>query len=243
MTFLLAFRRLRGQLSLNSNFCMQTGLRRVSGGFTLVELLVVVLIMSILLSVGATVIKGAGGKGVSTALAGTEAIFDEARSVAVGRATRARVLIDVDDPTDEAYYLKRVVGAYEEVDDEGKPTDSWKLSGRAYTLPDKVYFSQVYSTPDDSEVRLTGNGGNYDGDYAYFEFNAEGICTTGMQGGANYEAPRFVIGSGARPKGRAPRATGEGRRDFGGFVVWRNGSTSIFRDPSQFLGDSNPSEF
>ncbi len=45
-----------------------------------------------------------------------------------------------------------------------------------------------------------------------------------------------MIGSGARsvtsPTDR-PKVTNAGKRDFGGFVVWRNGSTSLFRSPDQ----------
>jgi hypothetical protein len=64
---------------------------------------------------------------------------------------------------------------------------------------------------------------DYAGDYLYYEFNEEGICTT--------PGASFVIGAGARPVGQAPRVTGSAKRDFGGFVVWRNGRTSTFRGP------------
>ena len=53
------------------------------------ELLVVILIITVLLTIGAAGFRNAGGKGVSTALPSTEAIFDEARSVAVGKGTRS----------------------------------------------------------------------------------------------------------------------------------------------------------
>ncbi|BCX49206.1 fimbrial protein [Haloferula helveola] len=217
-------------------------------GFTLVELLVVILIISILLTIGSVALRGSGGKGVSTAIAATEALFDEARSVAVGKGTNTRILIDIDDATSESY-LRRIAIAYEELDDDGKPTGDWKLSSRAYTLPDKVFFSRTFSRPDHDgaggsleEMNLTGAGGFYDGKYLYYEFNSEGICTTGLSG-SNYTGPSFVIGSGARAMGQDPKTTSEGRRDFAGFVIWRNGSTSVFRDPTQIIGNSDPQTF
>lgn len=225
---------------------MQRPINRGTRGFTLVELLVVILIISILLTLGATALKGAGGKGTSSALAGTEALFDEARSVAIGRGTRTRVLVDVDDPDQEDYYLRRVVVAYEEVDDDGEGTGSWKLASRALQLPAKTFFSQKYSRGGSGNLEsfeLTGNGGMYNGNYVYYEFNSEGICTSGLNGD-NYEAPRFVIGAGVRGIGQErPRATGEGRRDFAGFVIWRNGATSVFRDANQIIGGDEPKEF
>jgi hypothetical protein len=66
------------------------------------------------------------------------------------------------------------------------------------------------------------------GSYYYYEFNAEGICTT--------PGASFVVGAGARPVNKPedkPRVTSSAARDFGGFVVWRNGSTSMFRSPDQ----------
>jgi len=118
-------------------------------GFTLVELLVVILIMTVLLTIGAAGFRNAGGKGVSTALPSTEAIFDEARSVAVGKGTKSRVLIDVDNPDSEGNFLRRMVVVYEETDDDGEPiADSWKLAGRAYIFPPKTYFSREFSKKD-----------------------------------------------------------------------------------------------
>ncbi len=68
------------------------------------------------------------------------------------------------------------------------------------------------------------------GDYYSYEFNAEGICAT--------PGASFVLGSGARGLSgsaltSAPKVTASAKRDFGGFVVWRNGSTSVFRNPAQ----------
>lgn len=207
-----------------------------SSGFSLVELLVVILIISLLLTLGAGVMKSiSGGNNMTSAIATSEAIFDEARAIAVGKGTKAQVLVDINDPQNEDTYLRRLVVAYEELDDKGEPSGQWTVASRGLTLPDKVYFSQKYSKTDPEgagdelkETTLSVGKQLYDGKYLYYEFNSEGICTTASKGGA-----AFVIASGVRPLGQAPRVSADGKRDFGGFLVWRNGRTSLFRDPAQ----------
>jgi hypothetical protein len=192
------------------------------------------LIISLLLTLGAVGLRGIGGKGVTTAVTTTEAVFDEARAIAVGKGTRARVLVDINDIQNLDNYKRRILVAYEELDEQGEPIkDKWVLASRAVTLPERTYFSQTFSKPD----HKTGGGGvleemNLDvkqeifkGKYLYYEFNSEGICS---KPGAS-----FVIGTGVRPDGQEPRVTGEGKRDFAGFVVWRNGRTSLFRGPDE----------
>jgi len=201
-------------------------------GFSLVELLVVILIISLLLTLGAVGLRGIGGKGVTTAVTTTEAVFDEARSIAVGKGTKSRVLIDVNDIRDLTTYKRRLLVAYQELDDNGEPTQNWVLSSRPTLLPDRTFFSQTFSRRDHQggagaleEMTLAVNKIAFDGRYLFYEFNSEGICST--------PGASFVVGSGVRPEGEEPRATGEGKRDFAGFVVWRNGRTSLFRGPDE----------
>lgn len=205
---------------------------RKSRGFSLVELLIVILIVSLLLTLGAVGLRGMGGKGVTAAVATTEALFDEARSIAVGKGTRARVLVDVNNPQDSGTYKRRLLIAYQELDAQGEPTQNWALAGRATVLPDRVYFSQNFSRRDHQggagtleEMNLAVNKIAFDGRYLFYEFNAEGICST--------PGASFIVGLGIRPDGEEPRATNEGKRDFAGFVVWRNGRTSLFRGPDE----------
>lgn len=201
-------------------------------GFTLVEMLTVVLIVSIMLTIGAVGIGNlTGGKGVANGVANAESLFEEARLTAVGKGTTARVLVDINDKGD-ANYLRRMLVVYQELDNSGVPTSNWVLTSRGVALSDGVYFSQTFSKKDQTtggqldSMQLTASDTvkkNFAGNYLYYEFNKEGICST--------PGASFVIGAGARPLGQDPRVTGSAKRDFSGFVVWRNGRTSAFRSP------------
>lgn len=149
---------------------------------------------------------------------------------------------------------------------EKTPT-SWELSSRGAVLPDKTFFSSKFSRRDSQsgagvieemslfsssklKDRQSGSGAEvkgvstkgraaYQGEYYYYEFNAEGICTTGVTS-SGYKSPSFVLGSGARSLTSAtdnPKVTAAGKRDFGGFLVWRNGQTSLFRSPDQISAE------
>jgi len=210
-------------------------------GFSLVELLTVIAIISILMTLSVVGIGGMlAGKGVSTAVSTTEAVFAEARTLAMGKLTNAAVLVSIQDPTNMDTYLRRLVVAYKEIDPvTNKQSTEWTLASRGVTLPEKVYYSQSLSCKDNK----TGGGGmdkvslggtnvkrDFQGQYIIYEFNAEGICTT--------PGASFVVGTGTRTIGSSetrPRVINSAKRDFGGFVIWRNGSTSLFHNPLQIL--------
>jgi prepilin-type N-terminal cleavage/methylation domain-containing protein len=212
-------------------------------GFSLVELLTVIAIISVLLTVAGVGLGNlSGGKGVATAVSTSEAVFEEARSLAVGKRTNAAVLVSLQDPSDPETYLRRIVVAYKEIDPvTNKQDGSWTLASRGATLPDKVYYSTDLSSQD----HKTGSGGlpkislstskrEYSGEYVIYEFNAEGICTT--------PGASFVVGTGSRTAGsteRRPRVVGTSKLDFGGFVIYRNGNTSTFKDPRQITKGKN----
>jgi len=224
-------------------------------GFSLIELLTVIAIISVLMTVGAIGIGSLlGGKGVTSGVASAESVFDEARSTAVSQRTKARVLIDATDPSKPSY-LRRMLVAYEELDDEGNPkNDQWTISNRGLMLPDQVYFSRVYSKKsltgggELDKMSLTNVARDFRGEYYYYEFNAEGICrppsatdTVGTEKPGN---ATFVIGTGVREvNSEEPRVTASTKRDFGGFVIWRNGRTSIFRNPNQINIPGNVTKF
>jgi len=226
----------------------KVNLQKRSHAFTLVEMLVVIAIMSILMTAGAIGLGGMGGKGVTSGVATAESLFAEARAIAVGQRTTSRVLVAERLTNNSADNLRRIIVVSAEIDPlTGREKDprNWILSSRGAVLPDQTFFSVEYGKKDyqsgggmlDKMTLPTSAKAAYQGSYYYYEFNAEGICTTGVSStGTDYKAPSFVIGSGARnlknPSDR-PRVTSAGKRDFGGFAVWRNGQTSVFRSPDQ----------
>ncbi|MFT3992360.1 MAG: prepilin-type N-terminal cleavage/methylation domain-containing protein [Luteolibacter sp.] len=218
-------------------------------GFSLVELLVVIAIISVLMSVAAIGIGGmTGGKGVSTALASTEAFFDEARTQAMSAHVPARVLVDVSDPANKENYLRRLLIVFQKTDEDGKLLkDEWQLLNRGFILPDQVFFSRQFSVNDvqgeaeSAELPVQELEGedikkDYVGKYVYYEFNPEGLCTT--------PGASFIIGAGVRPgSAEKPMVTAAAKKDFGGFVIWRNGRTSLIRTPEQMNLPDNVKNF
>ena len=232
--------------------------------FTLVEMLTVIAIISILMTLGSIGLSNIGGKGVAGGVSTAEALFDEARNNASGRNLRAAVLVAKNLTNNPADDLRRIVVAYEDTNAQGEPaqpdsaTPNWVLSSRGALLPEKTFFSEKYSkqnhnsgsgnieTVSSSRLKLApGPSGStvkeaYRGDWFIYEFIAQGICKT--------PGASFIIGSGTRvltkpSTASAPRTTGSAKRDFGGFVVWRNGRTSVFRSPDQMNLPETVSDF
>lgn len=229
--------------------------------FTLVEMLVVIAIISILMTAGSIGLSGMGGKGVTSGVATAESLFDEARTTAIGKNLRACVLVAKTLTNNSSEDLRRILIAYEETNNAGEAADpssaspNWILSSRGAVLPDQTFFSETFSKKDqssnsgtidtvtDSRLKSAPGAGvknSYKGEYFIYEFNTQGILK--YPNGAS-----FVIGSGARNTAKKstdtagkPRVTASAKRDFGGFVIWRNGRTSVFRSPDQ-MGDATKS--
>lgn len=214
--------------------CRKQPAHGVQSGFSLVELLTVMAIISILLSVAAVGIKNVGkAQGITSALAVSESVFAEAQQLARSRSVSSRVIIHTqlkdDDQQERQRYRRFMLVVFKEVDQNGREAQDWTIYGQPKLLPEKVYFSGDISKTD---VRGLGQElpkerfklSRQDGDQAecyYYEFNSQGLCTT--------PGCTFVLESGARPK-NAERPRMGNSRDIGGFVIWRNGGTSRISD-------------
>ena len=184
-----------------------------SQGFTLVEMLVVIAIMSVLITAGAIGLGGIGGKGVTSGVASAEAIFDEARATAVGKNMRACVLVAKTLTNNSADDLRRIIIATEETEsntsspnfgqakDPLKADPNWEISSRGTVLPDQVFFSEKLSKKDHSgagggSVETINNGklvspkASLQGEYYIYQFNSQGICST--------PGASFIIGTGLK---------------------------------------------
>jgi hypothetical protein len=216
------------------------------------------------MTLGSIGLTNIGGKGIAGGVSTAEALFDEARNNAVGRNLRSAVLVSKTLTNNPADDLRRIVVAYEDTDEDGQPAQpdspspDWVLSNRGALLPEKTFFSEKFSSENHSsgggniptifhtKLKLAPgpSGGSvreaYRGEWFIYEFNSQGI--------AKNPGASFIIGSGARAiikpsKEAPPRTTASAKRDFGGFILWRNGRTSVFRSPNQMGLPATITEF
>ena len=205
----------------------------------------VMMVIAILLSVAAVGIQSIDrGQATTTALAITEALFDETRSKAVGGAKRARLLIhkELNDAVEEdrERYLRSMYVAVESTNQAGEAQGGgWEIITRKTDFPKGVYFSIEESErvaaaigvgkPGTMSIKLPGKSDSLKECY-YFEFNPEGVCVDSENAALNPGAVVVLI-SGTRPlDAEEPMIL---KNNKVGFVVWRNGRTSIFRSPEQ----------
>jgi hypothetical protein len=68
----------------------------------------------------------------------------------------------------------------------------------------------------------------------YYEFNAEGLCV--RKDSPETPGAAFVVAYGVlRPNSDQPQVKGNNRS---GFVIWRNGRTSLFRNPENITSSN-----
>jgi len=118
--------------------------------------------------------------------------------------------------------------------------DEWVTASKGVKLPEGVFYSVDLSNLGDAP-NTSQSSGNLPGGQVQncrtYEFNSQGIITSPEPVGNN--VPRFVIRAGSLAPGQAkPKAvSGAGEKNAGGFVIWRNGRTSVFRHTDQINSD------
>lgn len=208
-------------------------------GFTLVEMLVVISIMAVLLTIGSMGLRNLSkATGVSAGVPIAESLFSEARSQAISKGTKTRLLIHAQNNANDEFhrerYLRYMAIAAEKLDDTGLPTGEWEIISKGVSLPQGVYFMKELSQINAPEL-LTMDivlPGNSETNCYYYEFNTEGLISKPEI--TEDEVPRFVIQAGNLPPGKdEPIISENNKRSMSGFVIWRSGRTSLFRSPDQ----------
>ena len=228
-----------------------------AAGYSLLELLIVISIMATLMTVGSFGIKNfSKASGVSAAIPIAQGVFSQARSLAIEKGTNTRVLMHNDSDTTAGLNRERnlrymVVQYLDTNDTEVTTDDEWVTASRGVKLPDGVFYSLALSgqgaapnvDPTPAAEPTPTLPGGVASTCRYYEFNSQGIITkpepdSGTDYGNN--VPRFVIRAGSLPPGRAApiAASGAGERNAGGFVIWKNGRTAVFRHPDQIASSA-----
>ena len=230
-----------------------------SRGFTLVEMLVVIVIISILMTAGAIGINNLGGKGVTSGVDTAEALVDEARSLALGKNLRTALLVARELTNNPNEDRRRILVAHEATGSDGSaldpsnPNPDWVLTSRGALLPDQTFFSEKFSEItfesaaqaveyiEDSKIKDVKEA--YKGSYFVYRFNSQGMPYDPRATPTNkVSGTSFVIGTGSRMLSKPatshpPKVSASARRDFGGFMIWRSGRTSAFRSPDQISSE------
>jgi len=231
--------------------------RMRANGFSLLELLVVISLIAVLMTVGSFGIKNfSKASGVSSGVPIAQGVFAQARALAIEKGTDTRVLVHFYNNTlrlNRERMLRYMVVQYFG-DPNNTPSDpsddEWVTASKGVKLPAGVFYSPNLSGRNSApnvkggnpvrtvDTRLPGQGANDVSTCCQYKFNSQGIIIepapdSGISYGNN--PPRFVIRAGSLAPGQTePTAvSGAGERNVGGFVIWRNGRTSVFRHPDQ----------
>ncbi len=226
-------------------------------GFTMIELLVVMVIMAIVMTMAAGVLRDAGkGRGIDSGMEMLESLVREARATAQGNDTYTRLVI-ANEPKDtgpDSRHLRFMTvqmlrktesarGNYDgtQVDQDGR----WVSTSSGVMLPPGVYFSPHYSKPLDWDEGVSGLGqetarlsGRGQTRVYYIEFDEKGRFVAPMADPLRKtRAQRLVLMNGRPGTGRrahdgiVPISLDSEDRPAGakGIVVYPSGDTGRLR--------------
>lgn len=205
-------------------------------GFTLIEILVVMAIIATLLGLGVGAIKNmASSKGVSTAVPLAESIFKHAREIAKSTGTKTLVVVYADegDNKDMRERYLRMIGIAQ------TNNGTTRLVTRPVTLPSNTYYNGNLSGKSPVAAKVAFPGSTDLKDCYTYGFNSEGNMSTDLN-----QKKQFIVQAGKlRPGQDAPDVDSNNSRDVGGFKIWSNGTTAIYRSSAQILNDRGTLDF
>lgn len=225
-------------------------------GFTLVELLVVVLIMSLMLTFAANMLSGNDKlKGLQSGVDLMTSTLTEAKDIAKARSTWVRVVIP-HIPEDNTIYSRNLRYAAivawtpeNPMDLEMRPMSNdneWKVVGRGIEFPSGIYFDpELSKTLRDPDIKDSGRPMNTKTVLAklskgapvecyYIEFDRLGRLT--WPRGATKVV---LVAATIRPDGKMVYNPQEGSRpaQVSGIVVMPNGEISTLRNKEQVFSN------
>jgi len=198
---------------------------RRSSGFTLVEILLVLVVAAVIMSLGAGILSGLRGAGLDDASLQAGSLCDNAQRLAQTKGARVRILVH-DDSSEPEYFRRRLLLVREDAS-----SAVWIPDGAALDLPAGIYLDEPASTsfgPGLDAVQIPSGGGPEGSGIAWLhvEFNARGVC---LRPGA-----RFVFGEGILDEsGSTVTITILNPARRNGFVFRRNGGVSPYETPEQ----------
>lgn len=243
---------------------MKPYLNRARKGFTLVELMVVMVIIGIMLTLATTVLRESGTtKTLDSGIDLLQNLVQEARTTAQGNDTYTRIVI-ANDPKDTGKNSRHlrymVVQIYRKNATEAESYDGtsvstngeWVSTSAGVMLPPGIYFSPSYSNTlawaDGSGNRInTGSASltrNKSTRIYYFEFDEKGRYVSPSASPNSPSQPQRIVLINARPgtghnskDGLVPLQTDSAHRPLGakGIVLWPAGNTSLLRTREQIF--------
>lgn len=246
---------------------MKTFFKKANGGFTLVELMVVMAIIGVMMTMAAGVLRDSGkGRGLDSGVDMLESLVREARATAQGNDCYTRLIIakDEKDTSNKTRHLRYMTvqmkrkkentnGTYDGTDVAGDGV--WVSTSSGVTLPQGVFFSPTYSTTvkwmdstggdmlGQEVTRIAGKGQTA---VYYIEFDEKGRYVTPQSDPLNVTPGQRLVVISGRPGKGARAVDGVIPTDFDshrrpaaarGIVVWPTGDISRLRTTRQVYGE------